>query len=38
VKLGLTNATMIQILSGVVPGEAVITRGALFIDRVASGS
>jgi membrane fusion protein, heavy metal efflux system len=38
VKLGLTNATMIQVLSGLAAGENVVTRGALFIDRVASGS
>lgn len=38
VKLGLTNATVIQVLSGLTAGESVVTRGALFIDRVASGS
>jgi cobalt-zinc-cadmium efflux system membrane fusion protein len=38
VKLGLTNATTIQVLSGIAAGENVVTRGALFIDRLASGS
>ncbi len=38
VKLGLTNAGMIQVLAGVQVGEKVITRGNLFIDRVANGS
>jgi cobalt-zinc-cadmium efflux system membrane fusion protein len=38
VKLGLTNAKMIQVLAGVRPGEKVITRGSLFIDRTATGS
>jgi hypothetical protein len=28
---------MIQVLSGLKAGENVVTRGALFIDRVASG-
>ncbi|MCP4618511.1 MAG: efflux RND transporter periplasmic adaptor subunit [Bradyrhizobium sp.] len=38
VKLGLTNDSLIQVLSGVEAGEKVITRGALFIDRAATGS
>ncbi len=33
VKLGLTNAKMIQVLAGVRAGEKVITKGSLFIDR-----
>jgi membrane fusion protein, heavy metal efflux system len=37
VRLGLTNGSMIQVLSGLKAGENVVTRGALFIDRVASG-
>lgn len=38
VKLGLTNAGMVQVLNGVRAGEKVITRGSLFIDRAATGS
>jgi membrane fusion protein, heavy metal efflux system len=38
VKLGLTNARMVQVLAGVRAGEKVITRGSLFIDRAATGS
>ena len=38
VKLGLSTATMIQVVSGLAAGERVVTRGALFIDRLASGS
>ena len=38
VKLGLTNGTMVEVVSGLAAGENVITRGALFIDRLASGS
>jgi cobalt-zinc-cadmium efflux system membrane fusion protein len=38
VKLGLTNAKMVQVLDGLRAGEKVITRGSLFIDRAATGS
>jgi cobalt-zinc-cadmium efflux system membrane fusion protein len=38
VKTGLTNGRMIQILEGINPGERVITRGSLFIDRAASAT
>jgi membrane fusion protein, heavy metal efflux system len=38
VKLGLTNAKVVQVLDGVRAGEKVITRGSLFIDRAATGS
>jgi cobalt-zinc-cadmium efflux system membrane fusion protein len=37
VKLGLTNAGIVQVLTGVRAGEKVITRGSLFIDRLANG-
>jgi hypothetical protein len=29
---------MIQVVSGLSPGDRVITKGSLFIDRVAAGS
>lgn len=38
VKLGLTNGRMVQVLSGVLAGEKVVTQGTLFIDRAATGS
>jgi membrane fusion protein, heavy metal efflux system len=38
VTLGLTKGRMIQVLKGLNVGEAVITKGALFIDRAASAS
>jgi cobalt-zinc-cadmium efflux system membrane fusion protein len=38
VELGLTKGRMIQVLKGLNVGEAVITKGALFIDRAASAS
>jgi cobalt-zinc-cadmium efflux system membrane fusion protein len=38
IKTGLSSGRMIQVLDGVQPGERVITKGSLFIDRVAIGS
>jgi membrane fusion protein, heavy metal efflux system len=38
IKTGLTNGRMVQVVEGLVPGERVITKGSLFIDRAASGS
>jgi cobalt-zinc-cadmium efflux system membrane fusion protein len=38
IKLGLSNGRLIQVLSGLKPGDKVITRGSLFIDRIAAGS
>lgn len=38
VKLGLTNDRKMQVLDGLRLGEKVVTKGSLFIDRVASGS
>jgi membrane fusion protein, heavy metal efflux system len=38
IKTGLTNGRMIQVVSGLSPGDRVITKGSLFIDRVAAGS
>jgi cobalt-zinc-cadmium efflux system membrane fusion protein len=33
IKTGIEQARMVQILSGLKPGERVIARGALFIDN-----
>jgi cobalt-zinc-cadmium efflux system membrane fusion protein len=38
VKLGISNGNLVQVTSGLQPGESVITRGGLFIDRAASGN
>jgi len=38
VRTGLVSGRMVQILDGLQPGERVITKGSLFIDRVAAGS
>ena len=37
VKLGLINGDNAQVVEGLKDGDAVVTRGALFIDRAASG-
>lgn len=36
VKTGLTSGSMVQVLSGLKPGEKVVTGGSLFIDRGAT--
>lgn len=33
IEIGLMNGTMVQVLKGIKPGESVVTRGSLFIDR-----
>jgi len=38
IKTGLSNGQMIQILEGLRPGEAVVSKGSLFVDRAAAGS
>lgn len=38
VRLGRTLGDNIEVLQGLTAGERVVTRGALFIDRAASGS
>ena len=35
VKLGLQDRGMVQVVSGLEPGDRVVTRGSLFIDRAA---
>jgi cobalt-zinc-cadmium efflux system membrane fusion protein len=36
VKLGLSGDDLVQVVDGLAPGEKVVTRGSLFIDRMAS--
>jgi membrane fusion protein, heavy metal efflux system len=38
VKPGVTNGRMVQVLDGLQPGEKVVTKGNIFIDRAAAGS
>jgi membrane fusion protein, heavy metal efflux system len=36
VTLGLTSGNLVQVVKGLEPGDKVVTRGALFIDRAAA--
>jgi membrane fusion protein, heavy metal efflux system len=38
IKTGLTNGDLVEIVSNLKPGEQVVTKGSLFIDRAASGT
>jgi len=38
VKVGLTSGNMVEVTEGLAPGDRVITKGSLFIDRAATGS
>jgi cobalt-zinc-cadmium efflux system membrane fusion protein len=37
-KTGLINGNLVEVLSGLEPGERIVTKGSLFIDRSASAS
>jgi cobalt-zinc-cadmium efflux system membrane fusion protein len=36
IQVGLTNGKMVEVLGGLAPSDRVITKGSIFIDRVAS--
>jgi cobalt-zinc-cadmium efflux system membrane fusion protein len=38
IKAGLTNGDLVEVLGNLKPGEMIVTKGSLFIDRAASGS
>ena len=38
IKVGLINGNLVEVTSNLKPGEQVVTKGSLFIDRAASGS
>jgi cobalt-zinc-cadmium efflux system membrane fusion protein len=38
IKTGLTNGNLVEVKGNLKPGERIITKGSLFIDRAASGS
>jgi len=38
IKIGLVNGNLVEVTSNLKPGEQVVTKGSLFIDRAASGS
>jgi cobalt-zinc-cadmium efflux system membrane fusion protein len=38
IKTGLTNGDLVEVIGNLKPGEQIVTKGSLFIDRAASGS
>jgi cobalt-zinc-cadmium efflux system membrane fusion protein len=38
IKTGLTNADLVEVEGNLNPGEQIVTKGSLFIDRAASGT
>jgi membrane fusion protein, heavy metal efflux system len=38
IKVGLTNGSAVEVLSGLEPSDRVVTKGSLFIDRVATAA
>jgi membrane fusion protein, heavy metal efflux system len=38
IKTGLTNGDLVEVVGNLKPGEQIVTRGSLFIDRAASGT
>ena len=38
VKTGLSNGNLVEVKGNLKPGERIVTKGSLFIDRAASGS
>jgi cobalt-zinc-cadmium efflux system membrane fusion protein len=38
IELGLSVGNFVQVLKGLDPGEKIVTRGSVFIDRAAAGS
>ena len=38
IKPGLANGDLVEVLGNLKPGEQIVTKGSLFIDRAASGS
>lgn len=38
IKIGLINGNLVEVTSNLKPGENIVVKGSLFIDRAASGS
>ena len=38
IKTGLINGDLVEVSGNLKPGEQIVTKGSLFIDRAASGS
>ena len=36
IKVGLTSGNMVEVMEGLARGDRVITKGSLFIDRLAT--
>jgi cobalt-zinc-cadmium efflux system membrane fusion protein len=36
IETGLANGNLVQVLSGIAPGERIVVRGSIFIDRAAT--
>lgn len=38
IRIGLVNGDLVEVIGNLKPGEQIVTKGSLFIDRAASGS
>ena len=38
IKVGIANGDLVEVISNLKPGERIVTKGPLFIDRASSGS
>jgi len=38
IRVGLANGDLVEVKDNLSPGEQIVTKGSLFIDRAASGS
>jgi len=38
IEPGLSNGDFVEVRTNLKPGEKIVTRGSLFIDRAASGT
>ena len=38
IRTGLSNGKLVEVQGNLKPGEQIVTKGSLFIDRAASGS
>jgi membrane fusion protein, heavy metal efflux system len=38
IKVGLTNGNMVEVVDGLAASDRVVTKGSLFIDRVAAAA
>jgi cobalt-zinc-cadmium efflux system membrane fusion protein len=36
IKVGLTSGNMVEVMDGLARGDRVVTKGSLFIDRLAA--